>query len=379
MSRTDDRIIQERTAPPHPSATAAIRFKAQLDIIEAAIAEKKEGIRDSAALGGFSFERACQALDVITEIAAKLPEEPREQFVKKVALRLIMREPLDLLKICLSTPLLSRIRHMCEQPLVLGVYRPLRQLEDEIASKPIDSCITGELLQCSGHAIVYRSSSKAGPYRTIIEPSMRAMAKILDAHPLVRSHQYSSLHSTTSIELIAESSSHPASVSLGGEGLLSLVIAPTTRPFDLATRVFREDQRSLFDRQHGLGKPKEFVFDSYRERSLGASIPLVANTPAYPSTLLKEFNALVKAIHFQIEGVRARLVPFGDVVAVKRQIRRDFIAASHAERLLQECLKRRDFNRHGIALISECRGILASCHAAPLADEALQRSRRSLP
>ena len=372
MDRPLNPHTTKTTAPSLTDATTSVSLSAKIHIIEASIEEKKEAVRELASTMRFSFDRAGQALDLIPLLASTLSTRCRERFVTQVALPLLTREPLALLKICLASSPLQRLNELNDGLPTLLVEHPLKQLSLEIANGTIDRLVDSRILPIRSHAIAYHPSSETRPYRSLIDANMRTMADILDSSPFVREHRYDCLDSTTFFQIERRGSPTQKISGRTPAGHISLVVEPTTSPFDLATALIHEDQQTLFDLAHGLCQPREVVPDSYLQRTLWGKTPLVDTIPAYPSLLLKEFNASTKELLFRIEALHSGLAPQTEVAALRSRIRRELVETRQAETVLEECLERRDFNRHGIALLSKCRDILGSCDSPARGIKALR-------
>lgn len=360
MKQSPDTHLPHSKSPELRDAGTSLTLQSKIEILKALIEEKKLSLIVAAVNNGFSIEEAHKTIDMIPMIVGKLSTRCRERFVTQVAMPLATREPLDLLKICLSSAPLQRLNDLCDGLPTLLVEHPLKTLSDEIANGGIDALTRTTILPIRSHTISYQLSAASRPYRKLIEATMHPMVEILDSHPLVQQRRYNYVTSTPCFIVARGSSSQHTEGTRSAEGQISLIIEPQTRPFNLATTLIREDQRTLFDLTHGLCRSKEVVPDTYRQRTLGPNAPLVPRSSPYPSTLLQEFHTTTKGILFQVEALKAGLVPQGEVASVKSRVRREFLEAKRAESLLSHCVLRRDFNRHGIELFTECQEVLRS-------------------
>lgn len=356
MSRTN----HHHTPQPPATALSPIPLNTKINIIEAAIEEKKEELVDLAAQGRFSFERAAQALDLIPTVVGKLAGQCRERFVTQVAMPLLTREPLPLLTICLASPHLQKLDHISDGLPTLLVEQPLRELSREIADGTIDRLAEAKILPIRSHAIAYRPANDARPLRALLVETMHTVAEILDSTPFVQQHRFACLDSTTCVHLQRRDSPLQHISESTFVRHLSLLVDPSTRAIDLAAALVREDQRARFELTHGLCQSREVVPDSYRQRVLRGATPLVATTPTYPSLLLKEFSASAAALAFLQGAVVSGVAPQSSVAGIRSSIRRGLLEARQAESVLNECVQRRDFNRHGIALFAKCQELFRS-------------------
>lgn len=363
MKRSPDTHHPHSKPPELRDEGTSLTLQSKIEILEALIEEKKLSLVAAAVNNGFSIEEALKTIDMIPLIVGKLSTRSRERFVTQVAMPLATREPLDLLKICLSSAPLHRLYDVCDGLPTLLVEHPLKTLSAEIANGGIDALTRTTILPIRSHTIAYQLSASSGPYRKLIEATMHPMVEILDSHPLVQQRRYNYATSTPCFFVARGPSAQHGEGTRSADGQISLTISPQTRPFDLATSLIREDQRAFFNRTHGLCRSKEVVPDTYRQRTLGPNVPLVPRSSPYPSTLLKESYITAKGILFQVEALKAGLVPQSEVASVKSRVRREFLEAKRAELVLSNCVQRRDFNRHGIELFSECQDVLRGCAA----------------
>lgn len=344
------------------SQSLGISAEAKVAFVTEALAAKKDQIRELAGQHQFCPDRACKALDSVSEIIAKLPEKQRESFVQSVATPLLANEPLDVLKFVLAHKGLDRLHGMVTKTggslITIMVEKGVDRLKRDIVEGKVQDLAKGEILPLSSRAIVYFLDSDAEQHREGIRERMKGVCQLISA-----------LQSkgVLSNELLTSTSSFGIDVRANGQsdyagtvvlGYLQLVIEPRFSVADLATTLVHEDLHLLFQEKYGENSKQCVVDDPLLSKPLRGVVPFVNEDGRFPMELLNEFHSYTKDLDFKKSLVEHKLMPVKERFRFWAESRALIEDLDKANSILRRCEKRGEFTAAGSSLLKELENTL---------------------
>ena len=322
-----------------------------------ALAEKKERVREAATEQRFCPDRACASLDMLAQIIARLEEKNRNLFVDVVAIPLMAREPMDLLKITLATKSLEELSEMSLRPdrysSSFMTKMRIDRMGRDLSNGQWDPCMQGEMLPLASRAIVYFLEPSAEPHREVVRERLRAMSDVITKSRMLRDAPEVILSQTRSMYVDCGDGRSHDYLGVVVAGYLTLVVEPLTSPAQLASTFVHEDLHLLFEKHYGEEAGELRATRSADPTPVPKGTPLVAANNRIVAGLLSEFHSYVQQAAFDHQLLADGQMSGRDsstFIMNWKGLRDDL---EKALTILRGCEEKGDFTERGSTLLQE--------------------------